>query len=270
MLNEILERIESLPPLPETIVQIEEFRTKENQEVEELINILGKDPFVTTTLLKIGNSPFFAFRSKIESLSRLVNLLGMKFVIFTTISETVQNLLTTNLEPYCITNEQLRESSTLSTVIINLWIGRINHELKDELLLPAMLHRAGKLITSEIIIKKNLSNEFQNRIKQGELASNIEKDLLGITTSEVTSRIFKHWKLSENFVNMIQHIDDIENCNEEYLEKTRILEIVKLLTTPQKVLDENKISLALQKVSSYNLYLNELQKTIEILKERNN
>ena len=37
MLENILEKIESLPPLPQTIEKIENFRKKKNNEIEELL-----------------------------------------------------------------------------------------------------------------------------------------------------------------------------------------------------------------------------------------
>ena len=36
MLENILEKIETLPPLPQTIEEIETFRKKQNKEVDEL------------------------------------------------------------------------------------------------------------------------------------------------------------------------------------------------------------------------------------------
>ena len=63
MLENILEKIESLPPLPQTIEKIENFRKKKNKEIEELVKIIEKDALVITTLLKISNSSLFGFRS---------------------------------------------------------------------------------------------------------------------------------------------------------------------------------------------------------------
>ena len=66
MLEKILEKIESLPPLPQTIEEIEAFRKKQNKEVDELVKIIEKDALVITTLLKVSNSSLFGFRSKVE------------------------------------------------------------------------------------------------------------------------------------------------------------------------------------------------------------
>ena len=102
MLENILEKIESLPPLPQTIEKIENFRKKKNKEIEELVKIIEKDALVITTLLKISNSSLFGFRTKVETIGRVISLLGINFTIYMTISETFNNILTTDLSPYCI------------------------------------------------------------------------------------------------------------------------------------------------------------------------
>ena len=96
--NNILEKIESLPPLPKTIIEIEEFRKKLNKEAIDLLNIIEKDALIISTLLKISNSAMFGFRSKVETPSRAVNLLGINFTISIAIGGTVQNLLMTKLD----------------------------------------------------------------------------------------------------------------------------------------------------------------------------
>jgi HD-like signal output (HDOD) protein len=64
--SSILEKIESLPPLPKTIIDIEEFRKKYDKEAADLLKIIEKDALIISTLLKISNSAMFGFRSKVE------------------------------------------------------------------------------------------------------------------------------------------------------------------------------------------------------------
>ena len=64
MLENILEKIETLPPLPQTILEIETFRKQNNQEADELVKIVEKDPLCVATLLKISNSSFLVLIQK--------------------------------------------------------------------------------------------------------------------------------------------------------------------------------------------------------------
>lgn len=102
MLLNILDKIESLPALSQTVSEIENFRKKNNKEVEELIKIIEKDPLCVVTLLKVSNSSLFGFSSKIETISRVINLLGMNFAMYITLKESINHILKTDLYPYNI------------------------------------------------------------------------------------------------------------------------------------------------------------------------
>lgn len=268
MINEIIEKINDLPPLPETITKIEIFRKKETQEVEELISILETDPFIVSTLLKVSNSAMFGFRSKVETLGRLINLLGMKFAIFIAINETIQNMLTTDLKPYGISHDDYVKSTRLTSTLINLWISKKDAELKDDLILPALLQQTGLFILSEVIISNNLTEKFQEKLALNEEISDIEKELLGVTTAQVTAEIFKHWKLSENLIHTIEFVDELNKCNEEFLKKSQILHIAKILCNPKEPFSTIQIAKALRKAKEFNFDLEALNKSIEVLQDR--
>ena len=268
MINEIIQKINELPPLPETITKIEIFRKKENQEVEELISILENDPFIVSNLLKVANSAMFGFRSKVETLGRLINLLGMKFAIFIAINETIQNMLTTDLKPYGINHDDYVKSTRLTSTLINLWISKKDNDLKEDLILPALLQQTGVFILSEMIISHDLTQKFQEKLQNNEEISQIEKELIGTTTSQVTAKIFKHWKLSENLIDTIEHVDDLNACKSEFLKKAQILHIAKILCNPKNPFSEIQITKALRKAKEFNFDLEALKKSIEVLQDR--
>lgn len=268
MYDDLMKKLDSLPPLPESIIKIENYKKENNDDVEDLILILEKDAFLVSTLLKVANSSMFGFRSKVETLSRLINLLGVKFTMYVAISETVQNLLTGDLKPYCIDTNDLKNSTALSVNLVNLWINKIDPQLKDELILPALLQQTGKIVLSEIIIEKDLVKEFQEKINQRIPTHIIEQELLGITTTKMTAMIFEHWKLSDNFIKMIEHVDCLEKCDPEYLKKAQILNIIKTVCTPKSPLNEENIEKAINMAKSFKLDYIGLRKAIEILQDR--
>ncbi len=268
MISEIIHKIDSLPPLPESITKIEEFRRQENQEVEELVLILQDDAILVSTLLKVANSAMFGFRSKVETLKRLINLLGVKFTLYVAISESVQTLLIGDLKPYGYTTEDLKEANVLSVNLVNLWFNKTNPQLRDELILPSLLQRVGKTILAELIAEKSISDEFKKQIATNKKTSDVEKDLLGITTAQMTAMIFEHWKLNNDFVQIIKYIDDVENCESQYKQRCQILKVIKTICTPNALLDENYINEGLKLSDEFGLDTNSLKKAIKTLQDR--
>ena len=268
LLDNILEKIESLPPLPQTIEEIEKFKKSKNKEIDELVKIIEKDALVITTLLKISNSSFFGFRSKVESVGRVVSLLGINFTIYVAISETINNMLITDLTPYGIESEDFMSASTAASNLINLWLGNANAELKEEVLLASILQETGKFILAELIISRDLDGEFKKLLENGVEIKDAEKELLGITTSQVTAEIFKYWQLSDDLVNMIMFVDDINSCSTEYKQKSQILDVVKTACQVNSLLSSSSAQKAIEKAIKYNLEVEPLQNAIQILQDR--
>lgn len=264
----ILEKIESLPPLPKTIIEIEEFRKKPNKEALDLLKIIEKDALIISTLLKISNSAMFGFRSKVETPSRAINLLGINFTISIAIGGTVQNLLMTNLEPYGINSDDFMRASNISSTLANLWLSKVDNDLKEEVILPALLQETGKFILADLIANDNKTELFKSKIASGASIENTERELVEVTTSQITAKIFRHWKLSENLINMIENVDDISKATPEYKKKAQILDVIKTACHIKEPLSDENIEKAIKKATSYGLDVKTLQTAITTLQER--
>lgn len=268
MSSNILEKIESLPPLPKTIIEIEEFRKKPNKEAMELLNIIEKDALIISTLLKISNSAMFGFRSKVETPSRAVSLLGINFTISIAIGGTVQNLLMTNLEPYGINSDDFMRASNISSTLANLWLSKIDVDLKEEMLLPALLQETGKFVLADLILNEKKADLFKSKIASGESVESVEKELIGSTTSQITAQIFKHWKLSDNLINMIENVDDISKASDNYKRKSQILDVIKTACNISEPLSDASIDRALKKATAYGFDAAVLKNAIQALQDR--
>ena len=264
------QKIDSLPPLPKTIMEIEDFRGKVGEkEPFELLKIIEKDALIISTLLKVSNSAMFGFRSKVETPSRAINLLGVNFTISIAIGGTVQNLLQANLDPYGISTDDFMDASNLASSLVNLWVSKIDYDLKEELLLPAFLQETGKFILSELIHESDKVDEFQDAIiNSGKELSEIEHEFVGFSCSKITANIFKHWKLSHNLIFAIGFVGDIKNCPDEFKEKAQILEVIKILSDITAPLSETNISKALSKAQEYELDTSLLSKAITRIKDK--
>lgn len=120
----------------------------------------------------------------------------------------------------------------------------------------------------EIIINRNLTNNFIKKLNELNDVAKVEKEILGITTSKITAEIFKHWKLSDNLVKMIEFVDDIENCEEEYKQKAQILDVIKSICNVCDPFSEKSIMEGLEKARRYELNLEDLENAISVLKSR--
>ena len=268
-IDDLLRRVESLPPLPRTIILIEEYRRKSEKEISELHDIISKDALIVTNLLKIANSAMFGFRSKVETPLRAISLLGINFTISVAISASSQKLLVTTLAPYGLTNDNFMNSSNIASVLASLWLGKIDESIKDEIILPALLIDIGKYIIADMILNEQKEKEFKAKIEEGILSiEEVEKEFLGFSSSFVTAQIFKHWKLSPNLINSIEFVDDINSVSKEFERKAKILSVIKTVANIKEPLSEKSIKEGIIKAKEYGFDTKILAQTIENLKTK--
>ncbi|MDX4064334.1 HDOD domain-containing protein [Aliarcobacter skirrowii] len=268
-LSEVLRRVESLAPLPRTIIEIEQYRKKEEKEIQELYEIIKKDALLVTNLLKIANSAMFGFRSKVETPLRAITLLGINFTISVAISTSSQKLLISSLSPYGLSNDDFMKASNIALALTNLWLNKVNPELKDKLLLPALLQDIGKYIISDVLILNNKESDFYKKVLENlKSLQEIEKDFFEFSSSYVTAHIFKHWNFSQELINTIEFVDDVEKSPIEYKQKAMILDVIKTASNIKEPLSEKSINMAIKKAKEYKLNDKALIEAINTLKTR--
>lgn len=76
MTKTLLQNIESIPALPETVQAVERIYNDENSNVEDMQKVIEKDPLLTANILRIVNSPMYALKTTITTIKQAIALLG--------------------------------------------------------------------------------------------------------------------------------------------------------------------------------------------------
>lgn len=268
-MNDLLaQKIDALPPLPQTVIDLEEFKKSSEKDPSALLQIIEKDPLIVSTLLKVSNSAMFGFRSNVETPSRAINLLGVNFTLSIAFGSAIKNALDTNLGAYGIGSDEFMRVSNLSSNFIAQWIGKINYDLKEELLLPVFLQETGKFILSDLAHEQGKTESFLKVAQNADDLAVVENEFFGMTTSQITASIFKHWKLSEKLIGMIEFVDDLKNCPDNYKNEAQILQVAKTACNVIDPFSDKNIELAVEKAKKFGLNIKALEKATEKMQDR--
>jgi HD-like signal output (HDOD) protein len=269
-MTEILsKKIDSLPPLPQTILDLEEFKKSPTKDLDVLQKIIDQDPLIVATLLKVSNSAMFGFNNKVEKSSRAIHLLGVNFTLSIAFGSAIKNALDTDLGAYGINADKFMRLANMSSNLLSLWIGKVDNTLKEELVLPIFLLETGRFVLSGVAVENNIASEFLDKITKNPFdLSDIEKECFNVTSTQVTSSIFKHWNLSDSLIEMIKYTDDVENCPDNYKKSVQILNVVKTICNVTNPLDDKFIEAGLAKAKDYGLDTKWLEKAIEKMQDR--
>lgn len=266
---ELLKRIDTLAPLPKTLMDIEEFKKTNNFESTDLAKIIEQDPIMVSTILKTANSAMFGFASKVDTLSRAISLMGVNFAVSIALGSGIKQALNSDLNAYGVNNDSFLRIANMQSNFISLWIGKVNIDLKNDLILPSFLQESGKFLINSALADEGKVNEFmQQVVSNPEKINSIEKSFVGMSTAEVTSAIFKHWNLTHTIINSIKFSDDPIKALPQVKQHAQILNISKLVCNIINPLSENSITLGKQKAIEFGFDIKPFEIAVKKMQER--
>jgi len=267
MIENIVERIKTLPPLPKSFHQINEICSSENSTIDQLAKVIETDPMLVANLLKVANSPLYSFRKEIKSVLQAVSLFGMSTTRSLTTDISVKKLLNVDIEPYGIVPEDFVTISGLQSRLMREWYSKVDRTKVDILFLAALLQETGKILIADEIVKNDEVVQFKSEIQSTTNISSVEKMYVGTTTAEVTSKIFEHWGFDDVMVSSIHYADNYEEAPTDIKEYSLALKIVRTAAPINAPLSERSITIALNLIQKEGfdegIFANAVEKIIE-------
>ncbi len=269
MLDNITERIKTLPPLPKSFHEINAICSDENGTINQLAKVIESDPMLVANLLKVANSPLYSFRREIRSVLQAISLFGMSTTRALTTDISIKKLLNVDIEPYGIVPEDFVQISALQSRLMREWYINVDKKKLDILFLSALLQETGKILIADEIVKNDEVMPFKSEIETAVNIAQVEKSFVGATTAEITAKIFEHWGFDEMMVEAIAFADNIDDAPEHIREYSVALKIVKTAVPMNAPLTERSVTISLNLIEKegYNeaVFADAVEKTIENL-----
>ncbi len=249
MHNSILKSIKSLPPLPQTVIDVNRICSNKEASIADLVKVLEKDPMVVANILKLANSPLYNFGKDIKNVSQAVSRFGMTMIQSIVISNSIRKLLNVDMKPYGVSSGKFAEISLYQSNLILKWYKNIDEQKAEELYLAGFLQEVGKILIANYIIQENESISFLSEINTSNNIAEVERIYANTTSSEVTAKIFEHWDFDRKFITMIKYSDNPYQAPQNIKEYALALNIIKTIVPVNQPLSEQSINFGLRKAS---------------------
>ena len=266
--SHLVERISSLPPLPQTVVEIEKAYQDPHISSHQVAKIVEKDPMVVADLLKLLNSAFYGLRKEITSVEQAVSLLGLRSVKDLVINLSVRNMLRTNLDPYGLTSESFAKISQFQSMLAESWMRRINPKKVERIRLMALLQEIGKIVISDELLREDEGATFRAELDAGWDIREIERNYIDATTAEVSGAMLRHWEFDKLFADLIQWSDLPNQADGDGREDAWVLRIASEAVSVRQPLSEKNRKRALNLAIKAGLPEEELSDIMTDLAER--
>ena len=263
MTDDILKKIKQLPPLPESAMQIEAVYQDPDSSFNDMVKILEKDPLLTADILKAANSPLYGFSREINAINQAVGLFGMGTVRGFALASIVKKSFALDLSPYGINNDMFSALSKKQHGLMTAWCLKTEGKLLGILSPAAFLVEIGKVLISQQIMSDKKEEEFRDALKNLQDVEAAEKEIVGVTTPEVSATIFEHWRFEAGLVDVIRNCQNPENAADEDKEAAQILHVVRVAVPINGAITDDSKNEARELIAKYELNLEAFDKAID-------
>ncbi len=215
-LDDIINGIDTLKPIPPVAAQIMALAEDEYSSMSDIADLIVHDPSITASLLKICNSAYFGLTRQIESVRDAITLLGMDQIIELILLNGTAENFKDEPDGYGLGEGELWHHAVLSAHVAKVLAENTGRTSNKHLIFTAaLLKDIGKIIMGRYVA---FSYEKINILvhSKGYSFNEAEKEIIGMNHEELGARIGKKWRFGDKLIYMIRnhHMTD-ETCRND-------------------------------------------------------
>jgi len=245
----MLEEIKSLPPLPISIVRIQEICMSNDTDIDELSRVIEHDPMLSANILKSVNSPLYGMSKEISSIHQAVMLFGISMIRGFAAASAIKKSIIIDLSSYSVTIDDLTKVSALQTALAREWYRNVDKSMLPLLQSSAFLMELGKLVASLKIISSGNLADFISDIAEGKSVEETERKYLESSSYEIAAIMFEHWNFEPALIDALREITDPSTQNPY----SRALRAITQAVNFQEIFSEQSLSAALATIEEFGL-----------------
>lgn len=228
MKPELIELIEKIPMLPETIQKIENVFQSPTSTTADMVKAIQSDPLLIARILKLANSPLYGLSRTVTDIVHAISLLGRDMVRTFAIASAANGTMVLDLSPYGLSKDDYLERAQLQHALGAGLAVKISRKSLPSVSLASYLLELGRVVISRYLIESNQVDAFANKLKSGGDIGPLELEFCGARSEDVTATIFNHWKFQPDLIYVIRHANEPEDSSDEELKiASQILKVAK-------------------------------------------
>ena len=209
--QELIKRIDDLPTLPRTVLQITGLVNDPKSSAKDLARVITDDQVLTVRLLKLVNSSFYGFPQRISTVTGAIVLLGFDAIRNLLLTTSVFDLFANRNRQKKRDQERFWDHSLGCAVGAKVIGNYLRHDKIEELFVSGLLHDIGKIV--EMMF---LPDEFSKIVaavnRDNILMTTAENNVLGYNHAEVGKLLAEKWNLPVKLVQVIAHHHHPDNA----------------------------------------------------------
>lgn len=202
--EEIDRSVEEVRPIPQIALKIIRMVRDHNRSFKDISKEIRQDQVLTAKILRLCRSPLFGMRCEVDSIDRALIMLGEKLFLELVVSASAEDFYPRNGSGYSLCKGGLYKHA-LGTAMISENLANFTGKVPPDIAYTAgLLHDIGKVVLDQYITR--VYALFYRRTQvDGVNITAAERELFGITHTEVGGRMAARWSLPAVLTDVISY-----------------------------------------------------------------
>ena len=199
----VLEKEIKLPALPCIFYQINDAINNPRSSARDIADIIKTDSSLSARLLRIANSVLYGFRSKIDTISRAVVVIGTKEIGSLALGITIMTQFN-NIPSHIMDMKSFWKHNMACGIASRIIAGHKNIANLERLFIGGLLHDIGRLILCKYLPDRLLAS-LQRAQSEDKFLYEVEPETVGLKHSTIGALLLKEWRLPVSLENIVKY-----------------------------------------------------------------
>jgi HD-like signal output (HDOD) protein len=199
-----LQEIDRLPTLPVIVGQIQRLIANPRSSMDQIAAVISKDPSIASRVVRLVNSSFFGFRSRISSIRQAIVILGLNTVRNLVIGVSVVKAFEDGARASIFDRQAFWLHSFGCALGAKAMAEHLKRKDPEDYFLAGLLHDVGLLVLDQFF-HEEFVEALQFSIREKKRHRDAEAELLGVTHGEVGEALSRQWNLPEYLPLAMRH-----------------------------------------------------------------
>jgi putative nucleotidyltransferase with HDIG domain len=214
--RELVKGIAKLASLPEVCVRVNEMVDDPRSSAADIGRVISRDTALTAQLLRMANSAFYNFPSKVDTISRAVTVVGERELRYLVLALSAVRTFS-QIPVEMINMASFWRHSVYCGVVARLVASHCHVLHSERLFVAGLLHDLGKLVMMNRAPEQEKIALTQSDAGEKELHI-AEQELFGFDHAEVGSILLRQWNIPAALCETVACHHDISKAEEARLD----------------------------------------------------
>jgi putative nucleotidyltransferase with HDIG domain len=200
--KKLLGRVQGLPTLPSMLLKINKLLMNPRTSAKEVAQLITTDPAIASKVLRVVNSSFYGFSSRITTVTHAIVILGFNTIKSIVLSSSIFDVFK-NETKSSFNREAFWKHSVACGAASKVIANRVGEPAVEEIFLAGLLHDIGKIVLDQFLHPAFLEI-LADAQKRKVMLRDSEFKKLGFTHAEIGAWMFSQWNLSKALIDTVR------------------------------------------------------------------